>query len=453
MTSFLAVRPRQSTFPRGIHPDECKALSADRPIEPLPAPRAVRVPLVQHLGAPCEATVAARAEVILGDKVGDAQAFVSAPVHASVSGTVGRPAMVTLPNGRHVPAVTIQAAAEQPLAAEALWEELYGGPWPLDEPGHVDPPRIAAAAREAGLVGMGGAAFPMHVKLTRNEQKPIRWVLLNGCECEPYLTADYRMMVEAPEPIILGGLLAQRAVGAEEVIVCVEDNKLPAAMAVLEAARGTAVKLRVLRTKYPQGGEKQLVLAVLGREVPLGGLPLDIGAVVINVGTAAALARAVLRGKPLTHRVVTVTGRGVREPKNLLVPIGASYGELIDACGGLTDEAARVVAGGPMMGFTLGTLDAPVTKGTSGVTVLGRADVDALRETPCVRCGRCVDVCPMRLVPTKLAVAARAKDADLAARYFAAACVECGCCAFVCPARLPLVQLIRVAKMLAQPKK
>jgi electron transport complex protein RnfC len=208
------------------------------------------------------------------------------------------------------------------------------------------------------------------------------------------------------------------------------------------------VQFRVVKTKYPQGGEKQLVAAVLRKEVPTGGLPLDIGAVVLNVGTAAALARAVVRGKPLTHRVVTVSGAGIRHPKNLLVPIGTSYRELIDYCGGLTEDAARVVAGGPMMGFTLGSLDVPVTKGTSGVTVLTRHEVRKASETPCVRCGRCAEVCPMRLVPTRLALAARASDAGLARRYHIAACMECGCCAYACPASIPLVQLIRLGKIL-----
>ncbi len=244
--------------------------------------------------------------------------------------------------------------------------------------------------------------------------------------------------------------MAQRAAGAANLIVCIEDNKPKAVEAVREAAGGTEACIRVLKTKYPQGGEKQLIAAVLTKEVPHGGLPLDVGVVVINVGTAAAVARAVVRDKPLTHRVVTVTGAGVKRPKNLLVPIGASYGDLIDACGGLRDDAARVVAGGPMMGFTLGTLQVPVTKGTSGVTVLTRDEVAKARQTACVRCGRCVDVCPMRLVPTRLALAARMGDADLARRYHITACMECGCCAYGCPAGIPLVQLIRLGKVMIQ---
>ncbi len=454
-------------FQGGVHPPERKELSAGAKIEVLPTPPEVRLPLLQHLGAPCEPVVAPRDEVELGQLVGDSPAWLSAPVHASVCGKVGRPVMVTLPNGRRVAAVPIHADAQRTPAGEQLFAELFGGQWweqLADRLHHLKPPQIAEAARRAGLVGLGGAAFPTHIKLARNPDKPIRWLLLNGCECEPYLTADHRLMLEAPEPILAGGILAAQAVGAEQMIVCLEDNKADALEALraaaaraarsaggrLDAAAGVDVQFRALRTRYPQGGEKQLVQAVLQREVPLGGLPLDIGAVVINVATSAALARAVLRGGALTHRVVTVSGRGIAQPKNLLVPLGISYRRVVEYCGGLTDEAARVVAGGPMMGFTLGSLEVPITKGTSGLIVLARGELRRVEETACVRCGRCGEVCPMGLLPARLALAARRGDAALARRYFATACVECGCCAFVCPAGLPLVQLVRAAKLLAQ---
>ena len=442
----------KSSFAGGVHPPERKHFSAEAAIEVLPTPKQVRVPLLQHLGAPCEATVKSRAEVALGDVLGDAKAFVSAPVHASLTGTVARASVATLPNGRHVAVVPVKAAEEQPLAGDALFEDVFGGRWPVEELEQYEPHGIVEAARQAGLVGLGGAAFPTHVKLTRNEKRPIRLLLVNGCECEPYLTADYRLMLEAPGPVITGALLAQRAIGAREVIACVEDNKPQAVDALRLAARGTGIEVRVLKTKYPQGGEKQLVVAAAGKEVPTGGLPLDVGVVVVNVGTAAALARAVVRRKPLTHRIVSVSGGGIREPKNLLVPIGASYRELIDFAGGLTADAVRVVAGGPMMGFTLGSLDVPVTKGTSGVTVLSRDEVRKANETTCVRCGRCVDVCPLRLVPTKIALASRAGNPELAERYYITACMECGACSYVCPASIPLVQLIRVGKVMLQNK-
>ncbi len=445
-----AATSGRGTFQRGIHPPERKHLSEGAPLEVLPTPAEVRIALVQHLGRPCEATVKARTEVALGDVVGESTGFVCAPVHASVSGVTGRVSVTTLPNGRHVAVVPIKSAEEQPLAGDALFADVLGGEWPTDGLEQYEPKEIAEAAHRAGLVGLGGAAFPTHVKLTPNEQRPIRTLLINGCECEPYLTADYALMVAAPQPIITGALLAQRATGAEEVIVCIEDNKPKAVEALRKAAEGTGASVRVLKTKYPQGGEKQLTVAVLGKEVPTGGLPLDIGAVVLNVGTAAALARAVVRGKPLTHRIVTVSGRGIKEPKNLLAPIGASYRALIDYCGGMTEDAARVVAGGPMMGFTIGSLDVPVTKGTSGLTVLTRDEVRKAGETTCLRCGRCVDVCPLNLVPTKIALASKAGNMELAERHHITACMECGCCAYVCPASIPLIQLIRLGKVLRQ---
>ncbi len=450
MTAIATFATRKSTFAGGVHPSEQKHLAAESAVEVLPAPEQVLIPLLQHIGAPCTLAVKPRTEVAPGDVVGQADGFVSAPVHASLAGATARTAMVTLPNGRHVPAVPIKAADSQPLEGDALWEDIFGGDWPTEGLDVYRPQQIADAARAAGLVGLGGAAFPTHVKLTPNEKKPIGTLLVNGCECEPYLTADYRLMIEAPGPVITGALLARRATGASKVIVCVEDNKPQAIESIRTAAAGAPVQVRVMKTKYPQGGEKQLIAAALGREVPDGGLPLDVGVVVINVGTAAALARAVVRQKPLTHRIVTVTGSGVRRPKNLLVPVGTSYRTLIDHCGGLNDETAMIIAGGPMMGFSLGSLDMPVTKGTSGITVLSAEDVWRPDETACLRCGRCVDVCPMRLLPTKLALAARAGNVELARRHHVSLCMECGCCAYVCPAGLPLVQLIRLGKVMVK---
>lgn len=448
MTTATASAAQKFSFPSGIHPLEGKELAEHAAIEVLPTPKEVRIALLQHLGAPCECSLKPKTAVALGDVIGEPGGFVSAPVHASVSGTVAKASVATLPNGRHVPVIPIKADEEQPFAGRDLFDDVFGGDWPIGDVDKYDPPQIVEAAKNAGLVGLGGAAFPTHVKLTRNKEKPIDTLVINGCECEPYLTADYRVMVEAPAPIVAGALLAGRAVGASQVIIGVEDNKPEAIQALTRAAEGTLVRVRVLKTKYPQGGEKQLVYALLRKEVPNGGLPLDVGVVVMNVGTSAAVARAVFRGQPLTHRVITVTGAGVRQPKNVLAPVGVSYRELIDFCGGVTDDAVRVVAGGPMMGFTLGGPDVPVTKGTSGVTVLTESDVRQAQETACVRCGRCVDVCPMNLVPTKIALAARLEAVDIVRQYHAAACMECGCCAYECPASLPLVQLIRLGKVL-----
>ena len=438
--------PGKGSLARGVHPDDKKRLSAGASVEVLPRPQTVLIPLVQHIGAPCSATVKPRQEVSAGDVVGDVDAFVAAPVHAPIDGVTGALTATTLPNGRHVGAVPITAAEEQTLSAAALWDDVYGGDWPADGLDAHGPEKIVEAIRAAGLVGMGGAGFPTHVKLKRNPERPVELLIVNGCECEPYLTADERLMVEAPGPIIAGALLAAHAAGAGRIMIVIEDNK-PQALESMAAAAGPAgIDVVAVHTQYPMGGERQLINAVLGLEVPTGGLPLDVGVVVVNVATAAAIARAVLRGKPLTHRIVSVTGEGIATPRNILAPVGASYADLIEFCGGLAPGAARVISGGPMMGFAIADLDVPVTKGTSGVVVLTERELRRAGETACVRCGRCVDVCSIGLVPTKIALAARNGDWELARRYYISACIECGCCAYTCPASIPLVQLIRMGK-------
>jgi electron transport complex protein RnfC len=433
------------TFPHGIHPPERKNFSADAAIEVMPAPDTVMLPLTQHLGAPSKLTAKPKSVVAVGDMIAEAGGFVSVPLHAPIAGKVMKTGVVTLPNGRHVPAVPIKAEGDQPDAA-SLYEDFFGGEWPTDGLDQYEAKTILDAIRNAGIVGKGGAAFPTHVKYTPNKDKPIDTVVINGCECEPYLTADYRLMKEAPGPIITGALILGRTANAKDIIIGVEDNKPQAVESLQKAAAGTGIKIAVLKTKYPQGSEKQLILALTGRKVPLGGLPLDVGVAVSNVGTTAAVARAVLRGKPVTHRVVSVTGGGIKNPKNLLVPLGISLGELIEYCGGLTAEAARMISGGPMMGFAFSDLSTPVTKGTSGITVLTHQDLIREAETHCVRCGRCVDACPMNLVPTKLALASRYKDIELAKRYNIMGCFECGSCAYTCPAQIPIVQLVRTGK-------
>lgn len=440
--SLFAGRP---PFPGGIHPPTRKSLAEEAAIEVLPLPKQVRIPVLQHAGAPCIPSVKPRQAVVLGEKIGESEGFIGTSMHASVSGVVARSETAVLPNGRHVRLIPISTAGEQPEGRD-LFDLLLGGDWPREGLDRHDPAEIARACRDAGIVGMGGAAFPTHVKLARNEGRPVDTLVVNGCECEPYLTSDARLMVEAPAPIVAGGLLAARAAGAGRILIAVEDNKPGAIEALRSAAAATGIEVVTTETRYPMGGERQLIPAVLARTVPTGGIPLDIGVVVINVATAAALARAVLRGGPMTHRLVTVTGRGVVRPGNLLCPVGTPYRDLLDACGGLAEDAARVVSGGPMMGFTVGDLDTPVTKGTSGLTVLSREEVARIRETACVRCGRCVDVCPLSLTPTKMAQAARFRNWEVARRYQLLACCECGCCGYECPAGIPLVQLIRTGK-------
>lgn len=444
--TLLASKPvGRMTFPRGSHPPHRKKFAAEMAIEVLPSPKQVVIPLVQHIGAPNQAVVKSRDELSIGDVVGSSDAFVSSPVHASINGVAGRVGSVTLPSGQRVMAVPIKAGDDQP-DREAIWDDMFGGDWPVEGFEEYAAEQILQAVRRAGCVGMGGAAFPTHVKLAKNDAKPIDTILVNGCECEPYLTADYRLMIEAGGPIVTGALLAARAAGAARVIIGIEDNKPEAINVMREAVVGTGVGIAVVKTKYPMGGEKQLIRAVMKRIVPTGGLPLDVGVVVLNVGTCTAIAHGVLRGKAVAHRVMTVSGAGIVNAKNLLVPIGVSYREVIDYCGGLTADAARVISGGPMMGFAMSDLDMPITKGTSGVTVLVESNLSRAEETSCVRCGRCVDVCPLGLVPTKIALGSRSGAWDVVKRYHIAACMECGCCAYGCPASIPLVQLIRMGK-------
>ncbi len=433
------------TFSHGIHPPDYKDLSKDAAIRVMATPKRVVLSLHQNIGAPCASVVKSRQSVAWGEVIGKGSTFVSARLHASVPGVVQRPMRMTLANGRHMDTLPIKTEGDIP-ADQALWDEIFGGVWPTTGLDTYDPADISQAISDGGLVGMGGAAFPTHVKISPSDKKPVHTLIVNGCECEPYLTSDYRLMMEAPAPIVTGAMLAARSLGAERIVIGVEDNKLPAVESLRKAADGTGVQVAVVKTKYPQGSEKHLVQAVLKRQVPLGGLPSDVGAAISNVGTMAAVARAVIHGKPLTHRVISVTGGGIVKPANVLAPIGISFGELIDFCGGLTPDAARLVAGGPMMGFAFTNLDTPVTKGTSGLTVMSADEVKAGEETTCVRCGKCVDACPMHLVPTKIAMAARNEDIELSRRYHIMACFECGSCAYTCPAHIPLVQLIRAGK-------
>jgi electron transport complex protein RnfC len=344
-------------------------------------------------------------------------------------------------------AIMIKSDGDQ-LTGQELWDKLFGGSWPQKSYQSMDPEEINAAVHDAGIVGLGGAAFPTHVKIMPSDQKPVDTLMVNGCECEPYLTTDYRLMVEAPEAIVAGALLAARAVGAHRAYIGIENNKLEAVASLRHAAVGAGIKIAVLKTKYPQGSEKHLIKAALNREVPLGGLPADVGVAMTNVATVTSVARAVMRQIPLTHRVVSVSGRGIVHPKNLLVPVGIPMGDLIDYCGGLRKTAARIVAGGPMMGFAFTNPNTPVTKGSSGITVLTHEEIRKAETSVCVRCGRCVDACPMHLVPTKLAMASRFKNLNLALRYNITACFECGSCVYACPAGLPLVQNIRTGKAL-----
>jgi electron transport complex protein RnfC len=432
-----------ATFERGVHPKDTKNLTSGKPIEKARIPKRVVIPLSQHIGAP------AKPEVEIGDLVKRNQViasppgFVSAPVHASISGKVIALSDFLHPSGRMLQSIVIESDEKD----ESV---------PLNEnPDYLDlgADEIKAIIKDAGIVGLGGAAFPTNVKLSPPKEKPIDTVILNGAECEPYLTSDHRLMVEQPGEIINGLKLIMKAVGVKKGFVGVENNKPDAIEAMKKAAANEPeIEVSPLTVKYPQGAEKMLIKALTEREVPQrGGLPMDVGVVVQNVGTSLVIFEAVRYGKPLTGRVVTVTGRGVREPKNLLARIGTLVSELIEECGGLEDETAKVIAGGPMMGFAQWSLDVPVVKGMSGILVQTEEEIYTEEYQACIRCGRCLDICPMGLNPSMISILSEKGHYEEAKEYNLFDCFECGSCAFVCPSRRPMVQFIRLAKSQTKP--
>jgi electron transport complex protein RnfC len=431
------------TFAQGIHPEYHKEGTQAKAIKELNPPRKVIIPLHQHTGASCEPLVKAGDEVFEGQKIGDTSKFISAPVHASISGKVTGIDKMSHPCGVNVLSVVIESQTIQGPKSEAT----DFGHRTLD---NLTPEDIRKIVREAGIVGLGGAAFPTHVKLVPPPGKSIDTILINGCECEPYLTADHRIMLEHTEDVIYGAKAIARACAAKRIVIGIEDNK-PAAIerlkSVIRRQKDYPTQEVTLKTKYPQGGEKMLVKAILNREVPSGGLPLDVGVVVSNVGTAVAVAQAVRHGTPLIKRVVTVAGSGVKNPQNILVRIGTTFAEVIEQCGGLAEDAAKVVMGGPMMGVSQSTLEVPVVKATSGILVLKRWEADAARVYPCVKCGRCVDHCPMFLVPSRLAAFSENGKYSEFEEWGGQDCIECGSCAYVCPARIPIVHWIKLAKL------
>jgi len=432
-----------ATFKGGIHPPDKKELSKDRPISEAKSPQRVVIPLSQHLGAPCKPVVTIGQEVKKGEMIGEPGGFVSAPVHSSVSGKVI--AIAEFPNamGRMVNSVVIENNGKEEWAALK------------DTPDYMklSPDELKDKVKASGIVGMGGAAFPTVVKLSPPKEKPIDTVIINGAECEPYLTADYRLMMEKPKEIVEGLKILMKILGVNKGFIGIENNKPAAIEKMKAAAKGEAnIEVCALGVKYPQGAEKMLIKAATGREVPPRALPMDVKVVVQNVGTALAVYEAARYGKPLIERVVTVTGEGINTPSNLMVKIGTLVSDLIEQCGGFKGEAGKVVSGGPMMGFAMSSLDVPVTKGTSGILVIPEEGVSHVEDFgPCIRCGRCIDICAMGLMPSMLSILSEKGFYEEAKGYNLFDCFECGSCAFVCPSKRPIVQLVRLAKSMTKP--
>lgn len=440
----------KATFPGGVHPPEGKQYSQGRPIEVVPTPKQVTVLLSQHLGAPCKAIVNKKDAVKAGQKIGSSDAFVSAAVHSPVDGTVKDIVLAPHPVLGRTMGIVIdtnpQSEPKKPCA-DKFDSKFSPDKWTSQQ--------ICSAIQEAGIVGMGGAGFPTRVKIEPNPAMPKEVLIVNGCECEPFLTCDYRIMLEWTWQVLVGIRLAAKASGVKKIRIGIEDNK-PEAIEIFSQAIQSCTDLDIqvvpVKTKYPQGGERQLIQAIWNKTVPTNNIPPAIGVVVINVATAAAIAEAVVLAQPLTHRVVSVTGRAIAKPGNYYCPVGMSVQEIINHCGGLNESAAKVVMGGPMMGFAIADLSMPLTKTSGGLTFLTRDEVTEAKfkhqQTTCIRCGRCISACPENLNPTRIAHAVKYNKLDLAQQYFMSGCTECGACSYVCPAHIELTGYIKTGKLL-----
>ncbi|NLW91648.1 MAG: electron transport complex subunit RsxC [Syntrophomonadaceae bacterium] len=428
----------------GIHPDTHKSPTEGKAIESNELPNRVILPVQQHIGAPSVPIVKKGDLVKKGQLLAEAKAPVSSNVHATISGKV-----VDVSDQPHPVLGKCQAIAIESDGADE-WAEgvLIERDWQK-----LNPAEILEIIKEAGIVGLGGATFPTHIKLAPPSGSKVDTLIINAAECEPYLTADHRIMLEYTERVITGIQIIQKVLGVSNVIVGIEDNKMDAVKVMAHAAAGTGIKVAAVPTRYPQGAEKTLIKTLLKREVPSGKLPLSIGVVVQNVGTAVAICDAVRNGIPLIERVVTVSGGAIQEPKNLKLRIGTTFAEAIAQCGGLKSPAKKLIMGGPLMGAAQYTTDVPVIKGASGILAFAREEVNDGPESPCIRCGSCLDACPMGLNPSMLSILGERSFVEEAVNeYHLFDCMECGCCTYVCPAKRKIIHYIRYSKKMSAQK-
>ena len=429
------------TFSKGgVHPAENK-LTANKPIEKAGLPKQVTIPIAQHIGAPSKPVVKKKDQVKVGDVIAKSEGFVSANIHSSVSGTIAKIDNALDPSGFRKPCVIINVEGDE-------WNDNIDTTPDLIKDFSLSAQEIRDKVSEAGIVGLGGATFPSHVKLSVPEGKKVDTLIINGVECEPYLTSDHRVMLERTEEMLTGIQLLKNALGVNRVLIGIENNK-PDALEHIQniVSDKEGIEVYPLKVKYPQGGEKQLIKALINREVPSGGLPLDVGVVVHNVGTSLAVYEAVQKNKPLVERVVTVTGKSLKKPSNFMVRIGTPVKDIIEAAGGLPEDTGKVVNGGPMMGKALNSLDIPVVKGTSGILVIPAKEAKRDKEQNCIRCAKCVSVCPMGLEPYLLKQLAQLEKFEALEKNDVMDCMECGSCAFDCPANIPLLDYIRYGKV------
>jgi electron transport complex protein RnfC len=428
------------SFKHGVHPPQNKDLTSGMASRRFPFPEEIILPLSQHIGTPAKALVKPGDFVERGDIIASASGFISSSVHATAAGTVKSIELWPHPSGAMVPSIRItvdpnSAQMRRPRIVPR-WQDVK------DED-------LSKEIGKAGIVGLGGAAFPSHVKLNPPKDQPIDLLLINGCECEPYLTSDHRTMLERPDDVYLGIRIALKALGITRVVIGIEANKLDA----IEMMRKTApndldVTIQPLQVKYPQGAEKMLIKAVTGREVPSGALPSAIGALVQNVATAANVAAVFETGQPLIERIITITGRGIRKPGNWVIPFGTMLRDVIAHCGGLTEDVAEIVFGGPMMGLGQANLDVPILKATGGILVLSKEECKRQDIMPCIRCGKCLEVCPIFLNPQLMGALAKAERfEELEAEANLRDCMLCGCCSYVCPSNIPLSQLFMASRI------